>query len=536
MYESNYSGGGYAGLAAATLLCEQPNIEVELYEKEFSVGGQARSMYTDTCNVEYCWRIFGQCYHNIWYLFDKIGIKDNFSPLKKVCVLDKEISDGSPLAMPLLKQVLQNDEYHQYYKYVDFLFLCKDRAIHEYDNVNLMNYFNQNQMIKSLAGPYLGMEAKKLSISSFVNYIYSVQDTKTYSFSSPDAMVTNKPTSDAIFDPWEKWLTKKGVRIHKNKVLQRIDIEDTIKSVQINDETLVADEYIFACSLKPLNALLPSSCKTFKDMKVLEQNLQLYFGINLYFSEKMDMECDYMTINDGWIPIIQRKTLWKEDVMGKCHAVKNIQEVWNVGYLDFYKGTFNQKYVSECSIDEAIQEGIMQIKEHPICKKLFTKPFDEIFLGTEYWYQFKDQNGKVTVENPKFSINEGTSFLLPSSQPNDIPKNMYLAGYYTQSTQGGVSMESSTETGMNAVKKLLENHKILCDKPIKHTNNALPLHYFLYPFILLDIILYKCKLNPITHYVNSVYLLIAYIVFIIIILYTVIAKYGKYIHTMVSRI
>jgi len=521
-------GGGYAGLAAATLLCEQPNIEVELYEKEFSVGGQARSMYTNICNVEYCWRVFGQCYHNVWYLFDKIGIKDNFSPLKKTCIIDKEISDGAPLSVPLLKKVLQDVPFHKYYKYFDFLFLCKDRTIHDYDRVNLMNYFDQNSMIKSLAGPYLGMEAKKISISSYMKYIYSVLDTKTYSFSPSDTMVTNKPTSDAVFDPWEKWLIKKGVRIHKNKVLQRIDIEDTIQSVQINDETHVADEYLFACSLKPLNSLLPSSCKTFKDMKVLEQNLQLYFGVNFYFKEKMDMKCDYIVINEGWLPIIQRKTLWKEDVMGRCKADEDIQEVWNVGYLDFYKGTFNEKYVSECSVEEAIQEGILQIKNHPICKKLFTKPFDELFLGSEYWYEFKDVNGKITVNNPKYSINEGTSFLLPSS-------HMYLSGYYTQSTQGGVSMESSTETGMNAAKKLLEKYKIDCDKPIMHTNNALVLHYFLYPFILLDILLYTCKLNPITHYVNSVYLLIAYIVFILVILYTVITKY-EHIHTMVSRI
>ena len=505
-------GGGYAGLACASILCEQPNIEVELYEKEFSLGGQARSMYTNKCNVEYSWRIFGRHYHNLWYLFDKIKIKHNFSKLEKMCILDKSISDGKPNPSSILTKLLKDESIKNYYKYFDFLFLSKNRTINEYDNINLMHYFNNNEMIKSLAGPYLGMEAKKLSISSFMKYIYSVSDNKTYSFSPTDVMVTNKPTNDAIFEPWEKWLIKKGVCIHKNSTLQTIKIDKNINSIQINDDIHTADEYVFACSLKYINSLLPPSCKTFKDMKTLETDLQLYFTVNLYFSEKIDMNCDGIVINEGWQPIIQRKTLWSEEVMKHCN---NIKEVWNVGFLDFYKGTYNKKYVSECSIDEVIQEGILQIKENKNIKKMLKKPLEEILIDYEYWYEFKDRNGKVTIDNPKFSVNEGTSFLLPKSQPLDIPKNMYLAGYYTENTQGGASMESSIETGMNAAKKLLEKYNIPCDKPIKHNNNALLLHWFLYPFILFDIFLYKFRLKPITNYINSVLLFSVYIIIII---------------------
>jgi uncharacterized protein with NAD-binding domain and iron-sulfur cluster len=503
-------GGGYAGLACASILCEQPNIEVELYEKEFSLGGQARSMYTNKCNVEYCWRVFGKCYHNVWYLFDKIGIKENFSKLNSSCILDKSISDGQPDTIPIFKKILKDESFSNYYKYIDFLFLCKERTIHEYDHVNLMNYFNQNEMIKSLAGPYVGMESKRISVSSFMKYLYSVSDNKSYPFSSPDVMITNKPTSDAIFDPWEKWLIKKGVRIYKNAELQNIEIDKEIQSVQINNEIHTADEYLFACSLKNINNLLPSSCKTFKDMKILETDLQLYFSFNLYFSEKIDMDCDLFVINDeGWQPMIQRKTLWKKEITKHCN--ENIKEIWNVAFLDLYKGTYNKKYVSECSIEEAIQEGLLEIKQNHTIKKLLKKPFDEIVLDYEYWYEFKNKNGKITVENPKFSVNEGTSFLLPSSQPEDIPKNMYLAGYYTESTQGGASMESSTETGMNAAKKILNKYNIPCDKPIKHTNNALELHYLLIPFILFDYLLYQFKLKPITTYINSVLLLVVYV-------------------------
>ena len=508
-------GGGYAGLAAATMLCEQPNIEVEIYEKEFSLGGQARSMYTNKCNVEYAWRVFGRCYHNVWFLFDKLGIMGNFDIIKNLCIIDNTISDGVPYANSMLHKVLEDVPFDKYYKYLNFLFLCKERAITEYDNVNLMNYFDHNTMIKSLGGPYLGMDAKRLSVSSFMKYLYSTVDPKTYSFSAPDIMITNKPTSDAIFDPWEKFLLKKGVRIHKNATLQEIEMDETIQSVKINDETHTADEYVFACSLQYINSLLPPSCKTFKDMKTLETDLQLYFSFNLYFSEETNMECTYFVLNDeGWQPLVQRKILWDEKVTKRCDS--NIKEVWNVALLDLFKGTFNKKYISECSIEEVIQEGIREMRENKKLKKMLKKPLDEIMIDYEYWYEFKDKNGKVTVSNPKFSVNEGTSFLLPSSQPTDIPKNMFLAGYYTQSTQGGASMESSSETGMNAAKKVLEKHNIRCDKPIKHTNEALVFYYVLLPFILLDKLLYQFKLNPITDYINSTFLLLVYFILLVI--------------------
>ena len=48
-------GGGIAGLSAATILCDNPNLDISIYEKEPQIGGQASSQYTKNCNVEHSW-------------------------------------------------------------------------------------------------------------------------------------------------------------------------------------------------------------------------------------------------------------------------------------------------------------------------------------------------------------------------------------------------------------------------------------------------------------------------------------------------
>ena len=83
-------GGGIAGLSAATILCELPNINVIIFEKENKVGGQASSEYSGNCFVEYSWRIFGDSYHNIHNLFNKLKISDHLTKMDKTCFIEKQ--------------------------------------------------------------------------------------------------------------------------------------------------------------------------------------------------------------------------------------------------------------------------------------------------------------------------------------------------------------------------------------------------------------------------------------------------------------
>ncbi len=121
-------GGGIAGLSAATLLCDISNINIEIYEKEAELGGQAASQYNNNCNIEHSWRVFGKSYFNLWYIFNNIlHINNHFQNVNNKCLITTEdISSMNATMKDLLPQILNNAQIKNYYKYFDFLFLSKN--------------------------------------------------------------------------------------------------------------------------------------------------------------------------------------------------------------------------------------------------------------------------------------------------------------------------------------------------------------------------------------------------------------------------
>jgi hypothetical protein len=511
------------------------------------IGGQAASMYNSKCNIEHCWRIFGQSYHNLWFIFKNIlNIVDNFTPFVNNCLVsDEKVTNASPVIGKVFPNIMRNVQVNEYYKYFDFFYLSRKRVIESYDHINALDYFN-NTEIKSLLGPYQGLEATKLSISSSLKNLYQMMDKKAYEFTPTVTLITNKPTSDAIFTPWEKYLLDKNIEIHKNHALEDIVIEDgKIKYVVLNSKRVYADEFIFACSLKPLNHILKNKqpCQTFQDMKELEQNLQLYFSINLYFNKSLDNLCDNILLTDEpWKPIIGRKVEWPESTIQKCSVEnKQIKEIWNVGFLDYVIGKKHKKILRDCTLEEAIDEGLFQIKQNKFILNFMKQnnvTFDEVYLGYDVWYQYKNSHetfplsgnsmslSKISDLNPKFSPNQGTMKYIPETHPKDLPENMSLCGYYTESTYGGASMEASCETGLNAADYILNKHNIKNKTmlPIKHTNEYLTRFPLFKPFIKLDEILYQNNLDPITKYIDSFYLFIFLIILCVVVLYLLVNR------------
>ena len=434
-----------------------------------------------------------------------------------------------------MQQILGKNSIHDYYKYFDFLFQCKNRNITEYDNIYALDYFDNNDIVKLLMGPYSGLESKKVSLSGILKNTYSLLDTNVTDYPPKliknNIIITKMPTSDAIFVRWEEYLESKGVHIVKNSSLDDMEIQDNkIVHIEINNHKVYADEFIFACSLGALNAIIQNK-KEFSNswkmnMQYLENNnLQLYFTVNLYFSIQLKRcECETLTLIDApWNPIIQRKVNWSEKTMKHC-SINNqpIREVWNVGLLDFFTG-MNHKILSECSMQEAIQEGILQIKTNEYIQTIFRDndtTFEESYMGYEVFNQFVNVNNRLVDLNPKYSVNLGTVERTHETKPDNIPDNMYLSGYYVNNSYGGASMESSCITGINASKMVMEKYKLSTPVaevlPIQHKNEFLIYYMFiLWPFIYLDKLLFYFHCPPITQYINSFYLFIVYCILLL---------------------
>jgi len=509
-------GGGIAGLSAAHILSGIPGITIVIYEKEGDIGGQASSMIGEYCHVEYSWRIFAACYDNLNKIITEIGADKNFGELLPCIAENKTVSYGGLSVTNLLEAAVK----HGHFKFVDKMLglgtICKERAINEYDNVNAYEFFEHDALAMSILGPFLGLDAAKTSLSGFYKNVISTTVGKGIT------KVSKHPTQISLFEPWKKYLLDRDVCIENNSAITGVNMTEhnTIDSVEINGETVFADEFIFACSLRSVNDIFYSisDSKTFKDMRLLESSLQLYYTINIYFSEEIglgDDKCvEFCIIDMPWQPIVQKKRRWKEGALGQCDPA--IADVWNVGFIDNINGIKIKKNLRDCSKAEAIEEGMYQLKNSEYLKILLKgKSLDDVIIGIEDWYQFVDDKdtGKLISTNPKFSVNVGTRTLMPlSSRPSDIPSNMRLAGYYVTSTMGGVSMEASCETGLQAGKDLLDKYRIEKGHVIHHDRQYVTAATA--PLVALDKALYSANLPPLISFIPPTIVMILYFVLI----------------------
>ena len=550
-------GGGIAGLSAAHFLSDYSDLEIILFEEQDDVGGQARSMFGNYCYIEYSWRIFGKVYHNINKIIDKIGANNNFDLLENPCIVNSASSVyyGGLSYINLAKILFKNTDYKLFNKLLDLSTISKDRAINMYDDVNALNYFNKDPIIQSIMGPFLGMDANKISLSGYYKNILSTCDTAKYKFTPTNTRISKHPTQESLFKPWLKYLTSKGVKIYTKSKLVDIDIHDNrIKSITIKNNNkflnILANEYIFTCSLKSLNKIInTNSYFTNKNitysLKQLENGLQLYYTINLYFSikleNKIDLKCDEFVLTDTkWKLIVQRKHLWNDSILNKCSKNnKQIKDVFNIGFLDHNKGVLFNKILSKCSKQEALQEGIYQFQTNDFVKNIFRQyntTFEEVFVGYEDWFEFRnDEKNNLISDNPKFSTNVGLLKFMPkNAHPNDLPNNMFLGGYYVNSTMGGVSMEASCETGLCAGLLVVEKYKKkIIDYPIYHTNEYMT--RLTSGLCYIDKYLYKNNIINLSEIIPPVILLFLYFACIILIFIILVNNLYRLLYTYITH-
>ena len=118
---------------------------------------------------------------------------------------------------------------------------------------------------------------------------------------------------------------------------------------------------------------------------------------------------------------------------------------------------------------------------------------------------------------------------MPKTQNNDLPINMLLAGYYVNSTMGGVSMEASCETGLNAGLAVLNKYNINVSseyQPINH--NVQYIHNLTIGLVYLDKLLYKIGIGSINNIIPSLLLIIIYTIVILLLFLIIIKKLLKF--------
>ena len=512
-------GGGIGGLSCAMSLIETGKFDVSIYESDI-IGGQASSQKSKLCNTEISWRIIGESYSNFLKILTDLDILKNLYSFEKNddCIGDNLTSPYGNTLTSVSSNIIKNCNYTQINKLLNILFLSKNRALNDYHNINTYNYYN-SWYINLIIGPYFGIEPTKATLSSFYKYLFSIFIVKK----GNKSYFTKYPTNDAIFEPWKKYLIEKGVKIYEYTALKNIITNDegNISGLNINNKIYTSNEIVFACSLQSLNKLfinneILKNKPIYNKLTRLMQGQQFYISVNFYWKRPIikDRKCHIYTFTDGWMPIIIKRFFNTDYIENNCD--KNIKEVWNISVADYLNGNYIKKYTSQSNFDELVYE----IKMNILNSKHFKDYFDFENYGWDYYFydhEFDNRYYEKLPTTEKFSINKNIEENLLNNNETELGNNIYFSAYYVKNTFGGATMETSCEIGLKTADLICKKYKVETKrKPSYKTRPYITIMTI--PFVILDYILYKLNIGPITNIINPFILLIIYFILILIVI------------------
>lgn len=467
-------GGGISGLTAAHELVEQ-GYKVTILERNSQVGGLARTYQKEnvTCPYEYSWRAYGKWYHNVYDIMKRI-------PFEKGTVFDKLIilQEGKKTCskkIPSYQNPFDKIPYSDYFTlftiFIFYYLSCKERNISNYSGIGLRKKIHELKLSTAtenvagkIVGPYLGFDYHNASLYDLLHAVEMMDNnSETNNFN-----ISSLPTSFVWFDPWLKMLRKKGVTIHENVEVVKLNIkESSIQSITIKDKDhsiLTADYYINCTGPEVLEKLIsPYQQQMYpfyeKIKNVSENGRQIQLSIYYYINKKIFLENEntlaYLPNTPWLLMILPTGHIWGDDYMSH-YCSPDIKEIVSIGICEPYvEGIFIKKKWSECTREEIQIEAWYQMIhdedfKNNIC--IQGKLEDITILDFKMWDSFVYTDGKIDTYEPKWANNINTVQYRPTT--TTPISNLFLAGSYSNTSTGIYSMESATESGKLVAKQV----------------------------------------------------------------------------------
>lgn len=476
-------GAGISGLSCAYDLITR-GFDVEIYERSDTFGGQAKSLKTNNCYVPYAWRIWTNHYYNFLDIvknipYEKGTVRDNIVNMPKYThelqnTNGRQISGGKTLQ---LKNFKSPREYLKLINKLGNALLFSDKRL-KHNDITFYDYIDPKEkatedFIMEFVGPIIGMEAKKATLFSVVKgwEITYISRSIQNGMGDTEIYVANGPYSEVIFNPWVEYLKKLGVKIYTNCNIETLNYDkysNKVSSIDIENRGRVyADDFIMCIDQTALVKLLKPNKELMKmDMfnnstKLMQYGNEMYFGMVLYFSEKFDPPLGTGCVQEQpWKVVIENyASSWNKKFVNHCGAAEIIQ----ASCLDLNPGLYG-KMLHECSVEEAVNETIDQLKLGKLTKDLKTitgKSIWDVFIGYDVWPDWVNgDDGKITNKNGvyKFSINKHCWKNMPTTKTN--VQNLYFGSVVTKTEVPMVSMEMASTNGRHAAKAISEKYKV----------------------------------------------------------------------------
>jgi hypothetical protein len=485
-------GAGVSGLSCAYDLITK-GYDVEIYEKTDTIGGQAKSLRTSKCFVPYAWRIWSNYYYNFLDIVGKIPtsesstIRDNLVLLPKY-VHELENTNGRQITGGNTLDPKNFTKYSDYIRLLNKLvnmFLFSDKRLRQ-DDITFYDYINPQDkatedFVLEFTGPIIGMEAKKVTLFCMVKgfEITYMGGNLQNGFPKNEIYVANGPYSEVIFNPWVDYLIEKGVKLHLNTTITSLNYDCSSKNIISMDTTveknIKADDFVICMDQSAITKLLSKNSELMK-IEMLNNSTQLkyygnemYFGMVLYFSEKFAIPIGTGCAQDQpWKVVIENfSASWVQKYKDIC----NSSEIIQASCLDLTEG-LNSKILSDCSVEEAIDETITQLQQSKLMKDLKTvsgKSVWDVLSGYDVWPEWVNGTDcKITNKNDfyKFSINKRCWDLMPST--TTPVKNLFFGSVITKTDTPMISMEMACSNGRLAAKAICEKYGTTPSHVYKH--------------------------------------------------------------------
>lgn len=509
-------GAGIGGLTAAHYLSKQPDIEVHIYERNDTVGGQARSSGGSFESFsEYCWHVVGDGYLNLIPLLQEIPddysvetntmhntVFDHLIPINNFLYgrysgdFLKEAGNSFISTKNPFKFLSGVRELGEHITFWDFVLLFKafglaymacEERLEGYSDVlwsEFMKHLSPEAKRWVVDSPsiYLGMKTDTLSTQLMLSMFRSRKTQRinitevdnfgrVYPRSKPQSQAHfysfSGPINEVWFQPWVSHLKKNGVIFHMSSQISEIFTEnDKIIGIRVDRDTIIkGDIFVNALSVESLAAVIPS--RNFSQLSRSGRQIQT----QVLYKIPSKVETDGPTI------IVLPDTEW-------CIMVRIEGELWRDEYYYSDKDILcagigiwerpgvNGKTAQECTREEIAEEVWRQIqKNEGLMKSIRLKDTDLTLADLAFsenkklscppwdiWesYRYDDDWSGIQTYEPKFTNGVGTLENRPQTKDAKY-KNLYHSTAYTRTDMDIFCMESAVEAGVRASGAILMN-------------------------------------------------------------------------------
>jgi len=487
-------GGGIAGLTTAHELIDK-GFKVTLYEQDTILGGMARSRREPGfIPSEHSWRGYAPFYSNTFDIIKRIPLKQNN--------MDKTVYDN--LTNPI-KFYVTRDEVAPYESnltltdklvigYLLAKYLCVDNRRDEYFKTSIVDLLKPKLstdgyrfLIDFICGPGYGMEKKDASYAHYfkplsIYVLANPEYNQIHKYPSKYTTkanerwhVMNKPTNEAWFDPWEQYLSSRGVEIIKGVGLQLVKTDDRqiTSCIGTDGRKIIADEYVICINPFETEKIFSKSglnklTKQFSSINEKTSSRQVAFRLGFNKSIKFPHSDIAFIFPDSEfnITLYPQEQSW--ELGTKLDLDNKIKSLWSGTVLELYG--YSKLFKTQgfnLTKDQLMQEIIHQIIRSESLQKLLKEangadfvlePLDITYKEIWYEWDIDPKTFQLEQANKKWVTNIYNQKTRPQTTTEFT--NLYFGGSHCNTSIEIWSMEGAVESGKKVANAIFSKYNL----------------------------------------------------------------------------